>query len=129
MCHGHAGTVVIIKVKGTGEILGGYNPLMWDNTKNESGYMRTTDSFIFLLKKDSIQNSVLSRVKKPEYALYYYGKTEQNITGPYFGGGFYLRSFQSDFTIDNESGSYRTNEKFSIIDYEVFKVNRKTTSI
>ncbi|RHZ78240.1 hypothetical protein Glove_166g101 [Diversispora epigaea] len=136
MCHGHAGTVVIIKVKGTDEILGGYNPLMWDNTKNGSGYMQTTDSFIFSLKNGNIQNSILSRVKKPEYALYYH-KTYQNTIGPNFGvGHLYLRSYQSDFTIDNESGSgnydnyenpIRTSGNFSIIDYEVFKVNKKTT--
>ncbi|RHZ49359.1 hypothetical protein Glove_522g32 [Diversispora epigaea] len=136
MCHGHAGTVVIIKVKETDEILGGYNPLMWDNTKNVDTYMQTKDSFIFSLKNDNIQNSILSRVKEPANALYYYGKAGQNITGPYFGGGLYLRSFQSNFTIDKMSGSnnydyyentIRTNGNFSIIDYEVFKVNKKTT--
>ncbi|RHZ78286.1 hypothetical protein Glove_166g115 [Diversispora epigaea] len=135
MCHGHSSTVVIIKVKGTDEILGGYNPLMWDNG---SGYMQTTDSFTFSLKNGNIQNSILSRVKKSEYALYYYDKANKNVVGPNFGGGqLYLLSYKSNFTMDDESRSYisnnnyekpiSTNEKFSIIDYEVFKVDRNTT--
>ncbi|RHZ79121.1 hypothetical protein Glove_151g178 [Diversispora epigaea] len=32
ICHGHAGTIVIAKVAGTYEIVGGYNPLTWDNS-------------------------------------------------------------------------------------------------
>ncbi|RHZ73911.1 hypothetical protein Glove_228g124 [Diversispora epigaea] len=34
ICHGHAKTVVVVKVKGTGtnEIIGGHTPLAWDNT-------------------------------------------------------------------------------------------------
>ncbi|RHZ75453.1 hypothetical protein Glove_213g61 [Diversispora epigaea] len=34
ICHGYARTVVLVKVKGTDEIVGGYNPLAWNNTKN-----------------------------------------------------------------------------------------------
>ncbi|RHZ89895.1 hypothetical protein Glove_9g181 [Diversispora epigaea] len=139
MCHGHTGTVVIIKVKGTDEILGGYNPLMWDNTKNDNTYtyMHTNDSFIFSLKNGNIQNSILSRVSSPQYALVYYGKSYQNSYGPNFGGGsLYMYSSVSNFTTNNESysnysGHYekqiRTTNRFSIVDYEVFKVNKKTT--
>ncbi|RHZ83814.1 hypothetical protein Glove_87g121 [Diversispora epigaea] len=43
LCHGHAGTIVVAKVAGTDEIIGGYNPLAWDNLK--SGYMETNDCF------------------------------------------------------------------------------------
>ncbi|RHZ89572.1 hypothetical protein Glove_13g203 [Diversispora epigaea] len=32
ICRGHAKTVVVAKVKGTDEILEGYNPLTWNNT-------------------------------------------------------------------------------------------------
>ncbi|RHZ85549.1 hypothetical protein Glove_64g102 [Diversispora epigaea] len=38
MCHGHTGTIVVVKVAGTDEIVGGYNPLAWDNSKSEFGY-------------------------------------------------------------------------------------------
>ncbi|RHZ89896.1 hypothetical protein Glove_9g182 [Diversispora epigaea] len=136
MCHGHTGTVVIIKVKGTDEILGGYNPLMWDNITS-GVYKETNDSFIFSLKNGNIQNSILSRVTSPDRALYYYGKSRQNSYGPNFGSGsIYMYSSVSNFTMTNESysgytGYYekkiRTTNRFSIVDYEVFKVNKKTT--
>ncbi|RHZ66611.1 hypothetical protein Glove_306g71 [Diversispora epigaea] len=131
MCHGHAGTVIIIKVKGTDEILGGYNPLMWDN--NTSGvYRETKDSFIFSLKNGNIQKSILSRVKEPQFALYCY-----HIYGPNFGGGhLFMERNQSNLPTENGFGSYNYNRyekpirtdggQFSIIDYEVFKVNKKT---
>ncbi|RHZ72558.1 hypothetical protein Glove_242g9 [Diversispora epigaea] len=136
MCNGHAGTVVIIKVKGTDEILGGYNPLMWDN--NTSGlYKETNDSFIFSLKNGNVHNSILSRVKKSESALWYSNNANQKYTGPNFGeGSLRMWSGQSNFTIDNQftsfnNGAYekpiRTDRSFLIIDYEVFKVNRRTT--
>ncbi|RHZ67387.1 hypothetical protein Glove_301g65 [Diversispora epigaea] len=69
MCHGHVCTVVLVKVKGTDEIIGGYNPLTWD--KNAYGrWIETKDSFIFSLKIGNIQNSILSRVKNPKCAIY-----------------------------------------------------------
>ncbi|RHZ66617.1 hypothetical protein Glove_306g82 [Diversispora epigaea] len=135
MCHGHAGTVVIIKVKGTDEIIGGYNPLMWDNSTG-GVYRETKDSFIFSLKNGNIQNSIISRVKEPKNALWYCNNVNQNSCGPNFGGGYlYMNSNQSNFTMDNKYVSYnnnryektiRTSGEFSIIDYEVFKVNKRT---
>ncbi|RHZ70425.1 hypothetical protein Glove_271g14 [Diversispora epigaea] len=91
ICNGQANTVVIVKVKGTEEILGGYNPLIWDANTVDDGY----------------------------------------------GGSFYMYSLSSSFTLDNscacyDDGSYekpiRTAAKnnFSIVDYEVFKIIKKT---
>ncbi|RHZ82275.1 hypothetical protein Glove_110g71 [Diversispora epigaea] len=138
-CHGHAGTVVVIKVKGTDEIIGGYNPLAWDNSNiNSNSWIVTNDSFIFSLKNGNIQNSILSRVKNPQCAIFNLYKIQQKITGPYFGNDFWMYSPQSNFTLDNqcycnnnsEYGYYekplRTSTYFSIVNYEVFKVIKKT---
>ncbi|RHZ72451.1 hypothetical protein Glove_242g115 [Diversispora epigaea] len=135
ICHGHASTVIIIKIKGTDEIIGGYNPLMWDNNAGDV-YKETNDSFIFSLKNGNIQNSILSRVTRPNYALYYLGKGNQEKYGCCFGpSNLYMNSNQSNFTMDNlsycDGSNYyekpiRTGGYFSIIDYEVFEVNRKT---
>ncbi|RHZ74861.1 hypothetical protein Glove_219g115 [Diversispora epigaea] len=141
MCNGHAGTVVIAKVAGTDEILGGYNPLAWDNSKTQETYMKTNDSFIFSLKNGNIQNSILSRVKNKSCALYYYGSDKQKTFGPCFGGSeFLLQSNVSEFTKDKrclclflnhlgfdfyEKSIRKTNAGFSIIDYEVFKIAKK----
>ncbi|RHZ87681.1 hypothetical protein Glove_33g145 [Diversispora epigaea] len=134
ICHGHASTVVVLTVKGTGEIIGGYNPLAWDNSNIGYNYQHavTNDSFIFSLKNGNIQISILSRVKHPNYAILNIGKSQQNSYGPFFGvrGGsdFYMCSNQSNFTLDsscfchNQGASYErsisSTTNFSIVDYE-----------
>ncbi|RHZ67589.1 hypothetical protein Glove_300g125 [Diversispora epigaea] len=137
MCNGHTDTIVLTKVAGTDEIIGGYNPLAWDNSSYTS--VETNDSFIFSLKNGNIQNSILSRVTDSIRALYYHD-SDQDIYGPYFGNcEFIMKSEVSDFTHDDEcqcdydpkySNCYEkpirtTNEKFSIVDYEVFKIIKK----
>ncbi|RHZ85363.1 hypothetical protein Glove_66g10 [Diversispora epigaea] len=137
MCNGHAGTIVIAKVAGTDEILGGYNPLAWNNSINED-FVETNDSFIFSLKNGNIQNSILSRIEIEEYncALFYCGPDKQKTCGPCFGNcEFSLESNVSDFTQDKLCECYHpsfyekairsTHEKFSIVDYEVFKIVKK----
>ncbi|RHZ65281.1 hypothetical protein Glove_318g26 [Diversispora epigaea] len=115
--HGHAGTVVVMKVKGNDEILGGYNPLAW--SKNG--------------------NSILSRVKNPQWAIINRCKGSQKYYGPQFGIDFQMHSPSSDFILDNQcycrnfgafyEKSIRTSLSgcFSITNYEVFKVIKKTT--
>ncbi|RHZ57825.1 hypothetical protein Glove_383g13 [Diversispora epigaea] len=138
MCHGHVCTVVLVKVKGTDEIIGGYNPLAWD--KNANGrWIKTKDSFIFSLKNGNIQNSILSRVKNPKCAIYNRPKFSQIKGGPQFYD-FGMYSHNSNFALDNVcfcrsyGGCYEKPirssssplSNFSIIDYEVFKIVRKT---
>ncbi|RHZ83893.1 hypothetical protein Glove_87g8 [Diversispora epigaea] len=132
MCHGHAGTIVIAKIAGTDEIVGGYNPLAWDNSKRGI-HMKTNDSFIFSLKNGNIQNSILNRVKNNNSKRALYCPTDQNSYGPFFNG-FMMMSKVSDFTQDKkcwccskitarrENPIRTTNEEFSIVDYEVFKI-------
>ncbi|RHZ58867.1 hypothetical protein Glove_367g23 [Diversispora epigaea] len=137
MCHGHAGTIVVVKVAGTDEIVGGYNPMVWDNSASNAN-VKTNDSFIFSLKNGNIQNSIISRILKNSRALYYYSM--KNIYGPAFGiSEFMMKSNVSDFTqdelcrceIDPIFGSHyekpirTSNKKFSILDYEVFKIIKK----
>ncbi|RHZ77449.1 hypothetical protein Glove_177g128 [Diversispora epigaea] len=69
ICDKVANTVIVLKVEGTGEILGGYNPLKWDNNKNQ--HMIAQDSFIFSLKTANLKNSILSRaVINFDWAIY-----------------------------------------------------------
>ncbi|RHZ82536.1 hypothetical protein Glove_109g223 [Diversispora epigaea] len=140
--HGYACTVVVAKVKGTDEIIGGYNPLVWDNTINDDfvGYkwMETKDSFIFSLKNGNLQNSIISRVKDTKHAIRNVSKNNQDRCGPYFGYDFCLYSnIKSDFNLDVSSYCDRGNfdygkrlrtssDGFSIDNYEVFKVVRKS---
>ncbi|RHZ70825.1 hypothetical protein Glove_266g13 [Diversispora epigaea] len=130
ICHGHACTVVLVKVKGTDGIVGGYNPLTWDKD-TDGKWMETKDSFIFSLKNDDI----LSRVKTTRFAVLNRSKNDQIMGGPCFGD-FWMYSDKSDFTL-NDCGYCRSNGKFyekpirssiyfPIINYEVFKIVRKT---
>ncbi|RHZ86338.1 hypothetical protein Glove_52g30 [Diversispora epigaea] len=149
MCHGHAGTILIAKVAGTDEIIGGYNPLAWENSTG-GGYeargthMETNNSFIFSLKNGNIRNSTLSRVKDPSKALLYCHSDARNICGPHFGNcEFTMGSNVSDFTQDKfcrcdynprygtfyENPIRTTNGCFSIVDYEVFKINNTKKQI
>ncbi|RHZ89894.1 hypothetical protein Glove_9g180 [Diversispora epigaea] len=70
--------LILRGIKGTDEILGGYNPLMWDNTKNNT-HMYTNDSFIFTLKNGNLQNSIINGGKKPHYCGIYYQNKEFTI--------------------------------------------------
>ncbi|RHZ65299.1 hypothetical protein Glove_318g60 [Diversispora epigaea] len=138
ICQGHAGTVVLVKIKGTDEIVGGYNPLAWEcNDNGYNSWMNTNDSFIFSLKNGNIQNSILSRVKNPQHAIINRCKNQRNQWGPCFGADFYMYSPQTNFTLDNQcycrtsalyyERSIRTSsQNFSIVNYEVFKVARKS---
>ncbi|RHZ76510.1 hypothetical protein Glove_196g138 [Diversispora epigaea] len=136
-CHDHASTVVIMKVKRTEEILGGYNPLAWDANTGGS-WAKTNDSFIFSLKNDNLQNSILSRVKIRDNAILNVKKDNQVYCGPYFGYNLCMHSPSSNFTLDknsmcNNNFGHDHYEKpirttagnFSIVDYEVFKVMKK----
>ncbi|RHZ73538.1 hypothetical protein Glove_230g212 [Diversispora epigaea] len=131
ICHGYSNTIVVVKIKGTNEIVGGFNPLAWDKTK--VGDVKTCRSFIFSFKDNSIRNSILSRVLNDKCALHYY--RDKDEVGPRFGKAeFMLKSCESDFTKDclnqckkskfyensiRENHNYR---EFSITDYEVLKV-------
>src|SRR5207248_10095480 len=43
-CDNKGATIVIVKIKGSEQIVGGYNPFDWDSSNS---YKTTTDSFIF----------------------------------------------------------------------------------
>ncbi|RHZ88259.1 hypothetical protein Glove_24g64 [Diversispora epigaea] len=115
ICHGHASTVVIMKVKGTEEIFGGYNPLIWD-ANTYVRWKKTDDSFIFSLKNGNVQNSILSRVKDRDYAILNIDKT--NSCGCNNSAAVYY-----------EKPIGTTTKRFSIVDYEVFKIIKKADEI
>ena len=65
-------TIVIMKLKETGKLIGGYNPACWSvkEMSPDESYRTVTDkSFIFKIDQNQINNSILSRIKDPEYAI------------------------------------------------------------
>ncbi|GBB90463.1 hypothetical protein RclHR1_17420003 [Rhizophagus clarus] len=120
ICDGIFNTVSIIRVQGSNEILGGYNPTIWNSIE---GYNTTKDSFIFSFKDMyNINNYVLSRVADEKKAIF--GSID---FGPTFG---------SDLTIFGEryyglshcdSRFYEkrireTSYYFSVWEYEIFQI-------
>ncbi|RGB33218.1 hypothetical protein C1646_705019 [Rhizophagus diaphanus] len=116
-CDNKGATIIIIKIGGSEQIIGGYNPFNWDS---RSGYKLTYDSFIFSFtdRRDTKTASVGYSGGISSVGCY-------STNGPIFGGYFYCRSDGSIWT------AYSTNyfnlsgfPNKSIIaeDYEVFQV-------
>jgi hypothetical protein len=131
ICDNKSRTVTVIRVKDSNEILGGYNPIIWESRKfipeSSNEYSKTKDSFIFSFNdKEDIKNHTLSRVKDENYAIDNYIKY-----GPSFG--------QNDLKLCVEVGSFdncinyckrrsyekqirKTGDNFFIEEYEVFQI-------
>lgn len=126
-------TVVIIKVKGTDEIFGGYNPLSWYRPNSRAfGFVETNGSFVFSLKNGSIRESILSRVRNPTYAINYSPYTEHR--GIDFGGGDLKMKFDPTCRCCCIQTSYEykirnIRDDFDVEDYEAFQVVRKEPEI
>ncbi|GBB88393.1 hypothetical protein RclHR1_14970006 [Rhizophagus clarus] len=127
LCNYKPNTVTFIKVKDTGEILGGHNPSIWKSS-NDFGQ---SYSFIFSFKnKDNFDVSILSRVNNMERALKY---------GDEYGPSFGSSDLKLAITIvwnpkldcnkciicDYEKKIRESQDKFYVEDYEVFQIMRK----
>ncbi|GBC05949.1 hypothetical protein RclHR1_06520005 [Rhizophagus clarus] len=105
-------TLVVIKVKGTNQIIGGYNPDSWSKT----GGSKAKDSFIFSLGKDkSFDNIILSRIEYDKIAI----SNSSNSLGfedlKWFNGKYHKSNFKKQI-MENP------DDDFIIEDYEVFRV-------
>ncbi|EXX54927.1 hypothetical protein RirG_230020 [Rhizophagus irregularis DAOM 197198w] len=118
-CDGKPYTVTFIKVRGTEEIIGGYNPLIWESSRV---WGETEDSFIFSFKN---RDAVISSVKNPNYAIDY-----STICGPQFGYDLTICStdklvnYSKIFCKQHfyEKKIRDTEDEFLIEDYEVFQL-------
>ncbi|GBC09953.1 hypothetical protein RclHR1_09220009 [Rhizophagus clarus] len=132
LCDGKPNTVTFIKVKGTEEILGGYNPSIWKS----SGEWNQSCSFIFSFKnKNKLDEVILSRVRNMDKALYY-----SDVHGPSFGSDLrisiysrpnrsYVFNYNSCKHINYEKKIRDTEDFFSIEEYEVFQIKRSYNEI
>ncbi|CAG8659933.1 11036_t:CDS:2, partial [Paraglomus occultum] len=64
LCDNQGSTVTVIRIKGTNEIIGGFNPTSWNKAFQK--YTHTSISFLFALKSSG---NVLSLCKKPAMAV------------------------------------------------------------
>ncbi|CAB4438883.1 unnamed protein product [Rhizophagus irregularis] len=128
LCDDKFFTVTFIKVKGTEEIIGGYNPSVWKSAGNHS---KAKDSFIFSFKsKDNFKDSILSYIKDYNRAFYFcfnYGPTFDDDLDIFVGGGYNNKNYNF---IRCKQRSYEkkirdTEDEFLIDDYEVFQILKR----
>jgi hypothetical protein len=130
-------TVVVIRVAGSGQIIGGCNPVSWasDNT-----WTYTKDSFIFSLTPGELGLPTLSRVRPKQAAHAVYNS---DVFGPCFGRGdlcmsktfsehgSFAKMNDYERKILSQGGSPNNNtepnSKFSVSEYEVLAVTRHRT--
>ncbi|CAG8451341.1 6390_t:CDS:2 [Dentiscutata heterogama] len=126
LCDNIPNTVVVVKINGTNEIIGGYNPLIWKVGNSNDEHATTTDSFIFALKNESLNESILSRVSDPSTAIWY-GEIDQ---GPWFSGYDFGINSKNLCCCNNNYGLPDAYEKlisskdgwFSADEFEVFQI-------
>ncbi|RHZ51836.1 hypothetical protein Glove_469g39 [Diversispora epigaea] len=137
ICDKVSKTIIILKIKGTEEILGGYNPLEWDKNKNR--YKKTEDSFVFSLKTANMKNSILSRVEEkfdcaivnsPKHSWLGFGdalclngnlKTEKKCYCMF--GSAYPKPIRSKEFMTTYTFVISDISLFSVEEYEVFKIS------
>jgi len=77
LCDSKPNTVTFIKVRGSEEILGGYNPLKWESS---GGWGKTKDSFVFSFKNKNTKNAIISNIEITDRAFHC-----DRLNGPDFG--------------------------------------------
>ncbi|GBC29170.2 BTB/POZ protein [Rhizophagus irregularis DAOM 181602=DAOM 197198] len=115
-------------IKRTEEIIGGYNPSIWESCANWV-WGKAEERFIFSFKnKNNFKDAILSKIIYSKFALCF-GPT----AGPHFGGDINIcaSNVLADYNFTEYfKGHYEKNirdseGKFTIEDYEVFKITKK----
>ncbi|RHZ87362.1 hypothetical protein Glove_37g136 [Diversispora epigaea] len=116
-------TVIVAKVKGTREIIGGYNPLEIRN--NVSAWYYSKDSFVFSLKTKNLNNSILSRVTNYTAAIYYDSSNPCLKFGNALNFYANLKTGRKCFcgTDYYEEKIRSSSDKFKVEEFEVLKVS------
>ncbi|RIA96973.1 hypothetical protein C1645_871661 [Glomus cerebriforme] len=116
-CDGKGPTLVIIKIKNSNDIIGGYNPFSWSS----SGNWKVTDkSFIFSFRNGFFRNDILSRVRDQNTAIH--DNLNHNV-------GFGYRDllwFNGECVCSSYNRKIIESDGFDLEDFEVFQVVRKT---
>ncbi|KAG9300218.1 hypothetical protein G9A89_002664 [Geosiphon pyriformis] len=126
LCDNKGATLTVIKVKGTGQLIGGYTPESWHS---RDSWIDGKGSFIFSLGDGKVENAKFGKFVsgKGTYAGLKYG--------PYFGSKSILMEgddFQNNYGCSCQKdssyehviipGSENQRVPFSVEDYEVFQI-------
>ena len=94
-CVDKGSTIVVMRVSGSRQIIGGYNPETWKIAEQNSCYnrrsvqvmqnfIRCTNSFIFSFNYEPVRSNVVSYITDSINAIRY---LSNEFTGPVFGNG------------------------------------------
>ncbi|GBC11714.2 hypothetical protein GLOIN_2v1877169 [Rhizophagus irregularis DAOM 181602=DAOM 197198] len=127
LCDGKSNTVTFIKVRGTDEIIGGYNPIKWESNYD---WGEAKDSFIFSLKSNDIffKDGIISNIEVADCALWF-----STTAGPCFGDDINIYAsyeFTNYDEIHYQKRYYyekriRDDGEFFMEDYEVYQIIRE----
>ncbi|GES93499.1 hypothetical protein GLOIN_2v1782772 [Rhizophagus clarus] len=126
LCDNKYNTIAFVKVEGTEEIIGGYNPLKWESSKS---WGKSKDSFIFSFKDNNVKDAIICNVRDNDHALFY-----GISNGPHFGSDIILYSAKGEFSDYDyircgrcyyERNIRDTSDNFSMEDYEVFQIIKR----
>ncbi|CAB4431911.1 unnamed protein product [Rhizophagus irregularis] len=119
-CNNKGATIIVIKIKGTNQIVGGYNPLDWEG---HATYKNTQDSFIFIFNDyRNINTGIIGRVTDASRALIC------NLEwGPIFGSSYDIAMHPNNEWSSTPISYPNLNipRSFEIDDYEAFQVVKK----
>ncbi|RHZ43773.1 hypothetical protein Glove_856g51 [Diversispora epigaea] len=125
ICDKVSNTVIVLKVEDTGEIIGGYNPLeICKNINDNQKSFYSKDSFVFSLKIENLKNSIISRVKTFNNAIYYYSSMQKLDFGSALNLRYNLKTQEKSYcgTRSYEKPIRSNEDKFSVEEFEVFKI-------
>jgi hypothetical protein len=124
-CDNQGPTFVIMKIAISGEVIGGFNPIKW---QIGTGHLETRDSFLFSFgNRGRIEDAKISRVLRANYAI----TLKDENYGPCFGDkdlwmqGNFSQMDSCSCKEDDYEAPIIKHRKFSVIEYEVFKVIKK----
>lgn len=126
LCKDKGATVVIMKIAGTGEVIGGFNPENWKGGFF-GNWVKSMDSFIFSLgvESENLKNSKLSRIKKNHSRMAVFSA---DVRGPCFGNRDLWMSNYNNLSkgCSSRNSYYEKNlidsQEFDLEDYEVFQI-------
>ncbi|RIA83197.1 TLD-domain-containing protein [Glomus cerebriforme] len=125
-CDNKGANIVVVKIKNSNQIIGGYNPLEWNSSNTDRA---TKDSFIFsITNKNDLQSSKIGYSNGNQYSI-----VCDSHNGPFFGGNdIYINYNVNNATLTRKLivSSYPKldlpdNYNYEFDDYEVFQVFRK----
>ncbi|RIB15213.1 hypothetical protein C2G38_2039560 [Gigaspora rosea] len=131
LCNKKTKIVVVVKVKDSDEILGGYNPIGWEYSDTKQ-IKNCNECFIFSLKNGTIKKSILSRIKNPKGAI------GNSCNGFGFINGFAIGGYEGCCIYAEENLKYKKVRdastyddtgfsEFTTDEYEIFQILQKVS--